>query len=197
MADAQYPRNQLDALPLVDTSAAVGPTTITRVGNSTIKYWSAAAVGIQSVVATILAPPALTWYIIGDNFLDLRGCNHFTALLTKHVLSAVGDVGATMALRAEARGVGGVVNPPSQYLNNPGTIALCGFQDPNLSAGAYPFSHFSAQGFTITSDLPSANAPGSTGGAVVGTDFRFVLTGNATGGGNDLRWSLELWGQGP
>lgn len=198
---AKLPINQQNALPLLSITDATEASEVSLVGGSVIKKWNAADLGISGAQWT-LSPDGLKGYILGE-FLDLRGCNHFSAIVERHMTDAPAEVALDIWLLWEFRGVGGAVNPTTQYNGHAQTIAWAGCGTDWLTTGGvgpFPYTTLVARGGTINSWAVGSNVPAApaTAGAFVGYDARPVIyTPNTPVVGANLTMTLTLWGQGP
>jgi hypothetical protein len=193
MGTPQIPKTQQDALPLQTIAGALAGD-IQVVGNALTRYWAPSVTGISGSFRTNIGASAS---FILSNFLDVRGCNQFQAIMVRNALTVTGDdtTRFRMFLQYRAGGTGGVQPIAlNASLSNLTFYSVVGTCTPDAGGGGYPQSIPLTQALGFSNNFLNA-ATAEAGVKTIGTDVRFLFVWDALNPGNiNQSWDLHLWG---
>lgn len=199
MASTKIPQSQLDSLPLQDAEEATNPGTVTIIGGQVSRFFTPAQTGINAAVRDTTGG---YYYVLGA-YLDLSGCNTFTAMITRTINTGAAKVAlpalflwyqflpsTLITMPVILAGVG-----LSTMANGQGVTNTTGHTMPAIGAGATQYNLHSWH----TGQTTSAGDPGNTN--THGPAVRLILYFGTSDPDNGYAlnehnlFSLYLWAQ--
>jgi hypothetical protein len=191
------PQVQLDSLPLITAQQVGDPGEVVVIGNSIIKHWTPAQLGVVAVSGNTGDPDKAGALGFVTNIIDVRGCSFFRLVMVRRTDALIHDQTTNLNISWQMKGTSnGTSQGVTPRTGDGGRISWpqVGVLSPGVGPAAvgYPFDSVCSVGFSNALLYNAGVAPPH---AIVGAG-RFFFWNDAPGANAAFwNWWAELWGQ--